>query len=74
MADRTDVSKSTDQVEEVEARAMHQADRQPSDEEAATADETAERLRASGEAEEAASHHKEMDERGAHVRGEGQID
>lgn len=74
MADRTDVSKETQDTERVEELAAHQADRSPTDEEAATADQAAERLRRSGEAGDVAAHHRDMDERGAHVRGEGQID
>lgn len=74
MADRTDTSEQTKETERVEEQAVHQADRAPTGDEAATADETAERLRRSGEAEDVAAHHKDMDERGAHIRGEGQID
>ena len=74
MADRTDVSSETEETEEVEGRAAHQADRMPTDDEAATANETTEKLRRSGEADEVATHHRDMDERGAHIRGEGEID
>lgn len=74
MAERTEVAKETEQTEELQGRAAHQADRMPTDDEATTADRTAEELRESGEAATAAEHHREMDERGAHVRGEGQID
>lgn len=74
MADRTDVSAQTGEAEDVEAHAVHQADRMPTDDEAATADQEAVRQQESGDEETVAAHHREMDERGAHVKGEGQID
>lgn len=74
MAERTDVSSETDQAEKAEERAAHEPDRMPTDDEATIADRTTEKLRQSGEAEDVAAHHRDMDERGAHIKGEGQID
>lgn len=74
MADRTDTSTETQEAEETEARAVHQADRMPTEDEAATAEREAARLEESGDEGSVAAHHREMDERGAHVKGEGQID
>ena len=60
------LSDATRDAEETEARAAHEADRPPTEEE----EETAEGLRPDPDV---AEHEKEMGRIGAEVRGEGQI-
>jgi len=61
------VDEATREAEEEEARAPHEADRPPTEEE----EEAAEGLRPDPEV---AEHEREMDRLGAEVRGEGRID
>jgi hypothetical protein len=72
MADdrRTDVTDATRSEEAEEARAAHQADRPPTPEEEADADA----LARDGVDPDVAAHEREMIQRGANVKGEGEID
>ena len=60
------VDEATREAEDEEARAPHESDRPPTEEE----EEAAESQRADPEV---AAHEREMDRLGAEVRGEGQI-
>ncbi len=63
------VSRETEEAERAEAAAPHQPDRLPTPEEEAAADDAAQ----NGVPSEVASHERDMAERGARVKGEGQI-
>jgi hypothetical protein len=65
--DNTSPSDATVAEEDREAASSHDADRQPTDEELAA-------IEGDQVDEQVASAHKEANERGAKVRGEGQID
>jgi hypothetical protein len=63
----TDPSAETERFEEEDARRQGQADRMPTPEEEAVADEQP-------ASPEAAEHYREMAERGARQKGEGRIE
>lgn len=62
-------NEKTKAADEEEARAAHDADREPTDQESADADAAA----ANVDLESVGEHFDEMDEIGANVKGEGQI-
>ncbi len=68
---RTTPDESTEREERIEAGRDHLPDRLPTEEEEAEADEFREEH--ADEMEEVARHHKEMDDIGAKVKGEGRI-
>jgi hypothetical protein len=67
--DQAQVSRQTEEAEQAEARAAHRADRGPTPEEEAAAEEAAR----DGVPPDVAAHEREMTERGANIKGEGQI-
>jgi hypothetical protein len=62
---------STVEEEELEASASHDADRAATSEESAAADKSREKY--AGDAEKVAENERSMAERGANVKGEGEI-
>jgi hypothetical protein len=73
MVERTEPDEATEAEERAEAGRAHTADRPPTDEESAAADRQFEQSDAE-ERREVAEHFHEMDEIGAHVKGEGSIE
>jgi hypothetical protein len=71
MDDTTETSDRTTAAEEAEAGQAHVADRPPTTEEAAAADRS--RVQFREDADQVATHEEEMAEKGAHVKGEGEI-
>jgi hypothetical protein len=69
--DRTVPSDETDAVERVDEQSAHQADRLATPEEEAAADKARSEL--AGDEEQVAEHYKDMAEKGAHIKGEGEI-
>lgn len=65
-SDHTRPNRDTENAEEDEAKTEHRADRSPTPEEEAAAEETE-------LSEDAARHYREAIERGAEVKGEGEI-
>jgi hypothetical protein len=63
---------ATLEAERVDATQAHAADRPPTGEEEAAAEQSAERFE--DDREEVAEHYEEMSDIGAHVKGEGAID
>jgi hypothetical protein len=63
---------ATREAEEVDATVTHAADRPPTGEEEAAAEESREKYE--DDAEDVAAHYEEMSDIGAHVKGEGAID
>jgi len=63
---------ATLEAEREDATQAHGADRPPTDEESAAADRSAQRF--ADDRETVAADYEEMADRGAHVKGEGQID
>jgi hypothetical protein len=73
MEDRTDLDEATTAADRKDAARAHTPDRPATDGEQAAADEAG-ALTDSDERSTVAAHEKEMMERGAHVKGEGQIE
>jgi len=75
MADeeRTEVSENTKEEEERDEGQTAGADRAPTSEEENLAEAGAEELEKDGELESIGEHHREMDQLGAEVKGEGSI-
>jgi hypothetical protein len=71
MADDAETTDATKEAEEVDATQEHKADRAPTPEEEAAAEESLEKFGADREA--VAEHEKEMTGLGANVKGEGKI-
>jgi hypothetical protein len=69
--DRTVPTDETDAAERVDEQSPHETDRLATPEEEAAADKA--RADLAGDEEEAAEHYKDMAEKGAHVKGEGEI-
>jgi hypothetical protein len=69
--DRTVPSDATDAAERVDEESAHQPDRLATPEEEAAADESREKL--AGDEKQVAEHYKDMAEKGANAKGEGQI-
>jgi parvulin-like peptidyl-prolyl isomerase len=63
---------ATREAEDVDATQAHAADRPPTEEEEAAAEESREKYGA--DAKDVAAHYEEMSDIGAHVKGEGAID
>lgn len=72
MTQHTTPSSATSDEERIEERTDHDADRPPTKDEAEAAKRGA--AETASDAAKVAEHFKEMNERGAHVKGEGQID
>jgi len=66
---RSFVSDATREAEAEEASAPHEADREPTEEEEEAIQDAAESV----DLHEVGEHYQEMSERGANIRGEGQI-
>jgi hypothetical protein len=64
----------TVKAEEVEASSTHTADRPPTPEEEALADEAANDPDSSGDRAEVRRHYREMTQTGANIQGEGRVD
>ncbi len=71
MNEHTEPDEATHRADEADAEVEHVSDRPPRPDEARSAEKSRKDLEA--DAEEVARHHKEMDEVGAHVKGEGEI-
>jgi hypothetical protein len=69
--DRTVPSDATEAVERVDEEAAHEPDRLATPEEEAAADESRREL--SGDAKQVAEHYRDMAEKGANIKGEGEI-
>ena len=69
--DRTRPSDATEAAERVDEASAHQPDRLATPEEEAAADESRDKL--AGDEERVAEHYKDMAEKGANIKGEGQI-
>lgn len=69
-----EVRPETEEAEEVDALAAHQADRGPTEEEEELADRSSEELEKSGNRQTVSEHHAEMHQRGVEQRGEGRIE
>ncbi|HEX4219251.1 MAG TPA: hypothetical protein VHZ02_12815 [Acidimicrobiales bacterium] len=69
--DRTVPSDETDAAERVDEQSPHQADRLATPEEEAAADKARDEL--AGDEQQVAEHYKDMAEKGAHIKGEGEI-
>jgi hypothetical protein len=69
--DRTVPSDQTDAAERVDEQSAHQADRLATPEEEAAADKARNEL--AGDEKQVAEHYKDMAEKGAHIKGEGEI-
>jgi hypothetical protein len=72
MGNETEPNEATVEAERAEAGEAHAADRPPTNEEESAADRSAEEFE--GDSAEVAAHYEEMDDIGAHVKGEGSID
>jgi hypothetical protein len=72
MDEDTTPSEATREEDRLDAERAHQPDRAPTAEEEAAADRT--RDEHAGEEADVARHHREMDQLGAHAKGEGRID
>jgi hypothetical protein len=71
MTPETEPNDSTQETERAEAAQTHSSDRPPTPEEAEAAERG--KARSGGDQKEVAEHFEEMAERGAHVKGEGEI-
>ena len=71
MAPETEVTEATKQASAKEAERSHDSDRAPTADEEAAADESRARFR--DDREQVAEHEDEMLERGANVKGEGEV-
>jgi hypothetical protein len=69
--DRTVPSEETDAVERVDEHSAHEADRLATPDEEAAADKT--RAELGDDEKQVAEHYKDMAEKGAHIKGEGEI-
>jgi hypothetical protein len=69
--DRTEPSEATDAVERVDEHSAHEADRLATPEEEAAADKA--RAELGDDEEQVAEHYKDMAEKGANIKGEGEI-
>jgi hypothetical protein len=69
--DRTVPSEETDAVERVDEHSAHDADRLATPEEEAAADKA--RSQFADDEEQVAEHYKDMAEKGANIKGEGEI-
>ncbi|HXA31261.1 MAG TPA: hypothetical protein VNV87_03300 [Acidimicrobiales bacterium] len=69
--DRTVPSEETDAVERVDEHSAHDADRLATPEEEAAADKA--RSQFADDEEQVAEHYKDMAEKGAKIKGEGEI-
>jgi hypothetical protein len=69
--DRTVPSEETDAAEQVDEHAAHDADRLATPEEEAEADKARNDL--AGDEKQVAEHYKDMAEKGANIKGEGEI-
>ncbi|HEX4244518.1 MAG TPA: hypothetical protein VHY77_03035, partial [Acidimicrobiales bacterium] len=69
--DRTVPSDETDAVERVDEQSPHDADRLATPEEEADAEKA--RAELAGDEKQVAEHYKDMAEKGAHIKGEGEI-
>jgi hypothetical protein len=69
--DRTVPSDETDAVERVDEHSAHDADRLATPEEEAAADKA--RSEFADDEEQVAEHYKDMAEKGANIKGEGEI-
>jgi hypothetical protein len=69
--DRTVPSDETDAAERVDEQSAHQADRLATPDEETAADKARKEL--AGDEEQVAEQYKDMAEKGAHVKGEGEI-
>jgi hypothetical protein len=72
VANDAEPSEATREAEEVDATQSHSADRPPTSEEEAAAEESGKKFGADKDA--VAQHEEEMSDIGAHVKGEGSID
>lgn len=72
MAERTQPDERTEAADEAEGHAAHGADRAPTPDEEAAADRAADRPDRADPAD-VAEHERDMNERGAHAKGEGRI-
>jgi hypothetical protein len=72
MESEAEPTEATIEAEHVDATQDHVADRPPTEEEEAAAEESREKLEA--DAKDVAEHYEEMSDIGAHVKGEGAID
>jgi hypothetical protein len=72
MAEDAETTDATKEAEELDATQAHTADRPPTSEEEAAADESLEKFGA--DRETVAEHYQEMSDIGANVKGEGEID
>ena len=72
MANDAEPNEATREAEQVDATQSHSADRPPTSEEEAAAEESLQKFGADEEA--VAEHYEEMSDIGAHVKGEGSID
>jgi hypothetical protein len=72
MANEAEPNEATREAEKVDATQSHSADRPPTGEEEAAAEESLEKIGADEAA--VAEHYEEMTDIGAHVKGEGSID
>jgi hypothetical protein len=72
VADDAETTDATKDAEEVDATQEHKADRPPTSEEEAAAEESAKKFAADGET--VAEHEKEMTDIGANAKGEGKIE
>jgi hypothetical protein len=72
MADDAETTDATKRAEEVDATQEHRADRAPTREEEAAAEESAEEF--AGDRTAVAEHEKEMTDLGANAKGEGRIE
>jgi hypothetical protein len=70
--DHTTPDTATQEEERREGRSAHGADRAATDEETEAAERSRDRF--AGDAADVAAHEKSMSERGANVKGEGEID
>ncbi|HEX3839423.1 MAG TPA: hypothetical protein VHU85_01380 [Acidimicrobiales bacterium] len=69
--DRTVPNQATDEAERVDEQFAHGNTSRPVPEDDAAADKAREQFK--GDEEQVAEHYKEMVEKGAHVKGEGEI-
>jgi hypothetical protein len=72
MEGETEPTEATLEAERLDAAQAHAADRPPTDEEDAAAEESEEKFK--GDKAEVAEHYKEMSDIGAQVKGEGAIE
>jgi hypothetical protein len=68
----TEPTDATREAEDVDATQVHAADRPPTKEEEAAAEESRKKFEA--DAKDVAEHYEEMSDIGAHVKGEGAIE